>query len=691
MGRLKTNYETKKKRSREMSRAESMVGRDIGQIPPVINPDRRERCRYNFRLFCETYFPSRFTIAWSDDHLLFIDKIERTILEGQLFALAMPRGSGKTTLCEIAVIWADVYGHANYIFVIAAAKDKATEILDGLKTELSNNELLLQDFPEVIYPIIRLENEPRRCLGQRHAGKPTYIQWGKNKIVMPTILGSCASGCIIQTAGITSSAIRGPKHTRATGETVRPSLVLIDDPQTDASALSPVAVRKRLDLIKGTILGMAGPGKKIAALCPCTVIAANDVADQLLDREKNPVWQGERVSLVKSFPINQELWDRYADLRRRSFAEGHTGEEATEFYRKHFAAMNEGAKVYWPGRYEPDEISAVQYAQNKLIDRPETFFAEFQNKPGERDEKSAIDNATDNAVANLNRLPRGVAPLNATKLTAFIDVQHSIFYYAVVAWSSDFTGAVIDYGTYPDQKREYFTLSEVRNTLKRATGETSLEGSVAVGLEKIIDILFAQTYKTEDGSEIFLEALGIDVKDGNLTDTLHKVIRRHQRRANLYASQGRGIGPTEKPISQYTRKEGEQIGENWILGKSAKHANRLFTVDTNSWKRFLFDRLATPGNSRGSLSLFGRDPVTHRMIIDHLRAETGEKVTAEKTRRTVTIYKQKPGRPDNHWLDCLSNCCALASLKGCTLTPVRPGTTDKKRLPKRERVSYLNT
>ena len=72
-----------------------MAGRDIGELPEVVNPERKKRCRTNFRMFCEEYFPETFSLEWSPDHLKAIHKIETAVLKGGLFALAMPRGSGK--------------------------------------------------------------------------------------------------------------------------------------------------------------------------------------------------------------------------------------------------------------------------------------------------------------------------------------------------------------------------------------------------------------------------------------------------------------------------------------------------------------------------------------------------------------------------------------------------------------------
>ena len=56
------------------------------------------------------------------------------------------------------------------------------------------------------------------------------------------------------------------KYKWADGHTVRPSLVVLDDPQTDESArsLSPCATRG--DILAGAILGLAGLGKKFSGM-----------------------------------------------------------------------------------------------------------------------------------------------------------------------------------------------------------------------------------------------------------------------------------------------------------------------------------------------------------------------------------------------------------------------------------------
>ena len=291
------DYEAYRDRKAREARAISLSGRDIGDLPEVDDAARKDRARGDFRFFCEAYFPQTFHLQWSADHLKVIAKIEQAVLDGGLFAMAMPRGSGKTSICEIACLWAMLFGHRGFVALIGSDEEHAADMLDSIKAELENSDLLAADFPKVCHPIRSLEGITQRATGQLYQGKQTHIGWTAKEIVLPTIEGSAASGAIIRVAGITGR-IRGMKFKRADGQSVRPSLVLIDDPQTDESARSPSQCANRERVLAGAVLGLAGPGEKIAGLMTVTVVRPDDLADRLLDREKHPQWQGERTKMV---------------------------------------------------------------------------------------------------------------------------------------------------------------------------------------------------------------------------------------------------------------------------------------------------------------------------------------------------------------------------------------------------------
>ncbi|GIK54168.1 MAG: hypothetical protein BroJett014_31410 [Planctomycetota bacterium] len=660
-----TGYEAMKERARQRNAMLSLSGRDIGDLPEVADPKRKERAARDFRYFCETYFPQTFHLKWSDDHLKVIAKIEQAVLEGGLFAMAMPRGSGKTSLCETACLWALVYGHREFVALVGSDEEHAAGMLESIKAELENSEILGADFPEVCHPIRSLEGIHQRASGQLYQGKQTHIGWTAREIVLPTIPGSAASGSIIRVAGITGR-IRGMKHKRVDGVSVRPSLVLIDDPQTDESARSPSQCANRERILAGAILGLAGPGKKIAGLMTLTVVRPDDLADRILDRDKHPQWQGERTKMVYAFPARDALWQRYAEIRAEGLRSDRGIKAATEFYRQHRTAMDEGAVVAWPERFNHDELSALQHAMNLKLQNEAAFFAEYQNEP--LPEVQATDDllSADQIAAKVSGHQRGQVPLGCTRLTMFVDVQGKALFYLVAAWEDDFTGYVIDYGTEPDQKAAYFTLRDLRRTLATAAPRAGVEGAIYAGLERLIGATVAREWRRDDGAMVRIDRCLIDANWGSSTDVVYQFCRQSSHAGVLMPSHGRYVGASSIPFFDYKRKRGERIGLNWrVPVVTGKRAVRHVVFDTNYWKSFVHARLAVPMGDPGCLSLFGSKPEPHRLIAEHLTSEY--RVRTEGRGRTVDEWKLRVEGLDNHWLDCMVGAAVAASMHGAVL------------------------
>jgi len=677
--KLPADYEALKEAARARNSELSAIGRDIGEIPEVVDPQRKARAATDFRFFCEVYFPETFCLPWSDDHLKVIARIETAVLHGGLFAMAMPRGSGKTSLAETACIWAMLTGAREFVCLVGSDAGHARSMLESIKVEFETNEHLLADYPEAVYPIHALERIHNRAKGQLSGGKHTRIVWTADEIVLPTIPDSKASGAIIRVAGI-ESRIRGMKYKRADGRALRPSLVVLDDPQTDESARSDQQVRSRMETLNGAILNLAGPGQKISGIMPCTVIRPGDMADAILDRDKHPTWQGQRTKLVYAFPSNEKLWDRYAQIRSDSFRNDGDGHEATEFYASHRQEMDADAVIAWPERHNEDELSALQHAMNLRLQDERAFWAEYQNEPLPEGEGDGDQLSAETIAAKTNGQVRGGVSIGASHLTMFIDVQGKLLFHTVVAWEDDFTGYVLDYGAYPDQRRSYFTLREAQKTLGRAAPGTGLEGSIYAGLEKLTDDYLSRRWRRDDGAELRIERCLVDANWGQSTDVVYQFCRQSNHSAIVMPSHGRYVGASSMPFSEYKRKRGERIGHHWrIPNVQGRRQVRHVLIDTNYWKSFIHARLSVAMGDPGCLSLFGRKPAEHQLLADHLTAEY--RVRTEARGRVVDEWKLRAGGPDNHWLDCLVGCAVAASVQGAVL----PGT-EAKSAPARQRL-----
>ena len=658
-------YEEKKNAARNRNLALAMAGRDIGELPEVVNPERKKRCRTNFRMFCEEYFPETFSLEWSPDHLKAIHKIETAVLKGGLFALAMPRGSGKSSLTEVAAIWAMLYGHREFIMLIGATESAALELLDSLMTEFEINEHLSEDFPEVTFPIQQLDGIANRCAGQLYHGERTRITWTSNEIVLPTIKGSAASGIVVRVAGITGR-IRGMKYKRPDGRSVRPSLVVIDDPQTSESAGSLEQTRKRIRVLAGDILGLAGPGQKISGIMPCTIIRPGDMADIILNRQTHPDWNGERTKMVYEFPKNMKLWEQYAEIRAEALREEGNFRRATEFYEAHRAEMDEGAKVSWEARYNHDEISALQHAMNLKFQDEIAFAAEYQNDPLPEDTGGEEILSIDAICAKINGLPHNKVPLACDRITLFIDVQKALLFYVVTAWAENFTGSVIDYGSWPDQHRREFSLADANPTIQSEFPRAGLEGGLYAALTALTDDLLGREWEREDGAVLKIERALIDANWGTSTDLVYQFCRESRFAGVVLPSHGRYVGASSKPMTEYRKQPGDRLGFNWMMPSVAKkRAVRHVIFDSNFWKSFVHARLAVAIGDKGSLTLYGRIPGVHQLLAEHLTAEYRVKTSGRG--RTVDEWKLKPEHHDNHWLDCLAGCAVCGSMLGCTL------------------------
>jgi len=679
------DYEAYRDRKAREARAISLSGRDIGDLPEVDDAARKDRARGDFRFFCEAYFPQTFHLQWSADHLKVIAKIEQAVLDGGLFAMAMPRGSGKTSICEIACLWAMLFGHRGFVALIGSDEEHAADMLDSIKAELENSDLLAADFPKVCHPIRSLEGITQRATGQLYQGKQTHIGWTAKEIVLPTIEGSAASGAIIRVAGITGR-IRGMKFKRADGQSVRPSLVLIDDPQTDESARSPSQCANRERVLAGAVLGLAGPGEKIAGLMTVTVVRPDDLADRLLDREKHPQWQGERTKMVYAFPDDDALWAKYAEIRADGLRNDRGLKAATAFYKRNRKAMDLGAEIAWPERYNHDELSAIQHAMNLRLQNEAAFFAEYQNEPLPEVEADDDLLTVDQIASKLSGHTRGQVPLGCSHLTMFIDVQGKALFWLVAAWEDDFTGHVIDYGTEPDQHAGYFTLRDVRKTLAMSAPRAGVEGAIYAGLERLCDRLLGREWKRDDGAAVRIDRCLIDANWGTSTDVVYQFCRQSPHASLLLPSHGRYVGASSIPFSDYKRKRGERIGLNWRVPMvTGKRAVRHVVFDTNFWKSFVHARLAVPMGDPGSLALFGHKPEAHRLLAEHLTAEY--RVKTEGRGRTVDEWKLRVAGLDNHWLDCLVGSAVAASMQGAVLfgTDLKPTSKPRVRLSELKR------
>lgn len=675
-----------------MARAQKKISkevREVGPLPGICNRWRRAKATASLLAFCLTYFPKTFCLPFSADHERLIETQQRVAESGGQFAFLLPRGSGKTSLTLVAAIWAVLTGRRRFVVLISSDSAKAKQLLESIITQMETNELLLLDFPEAVFPLRQLERIHQRTSGQTLNGKSTAILITSSRLRMPSVENSPASGAIMQATGLLSG-LRGMVATTTSGDTIRPDLVLIDDPQTDRSAHSASQCAARERVIASAVLALGGPNTKIAAFCAITQIAANDLAERMLDRKRCPDWQGTRMPMLKSLPKNLTLWDSYNAIRIRGLQEDQGIEEATEFYKQNRDKMDEGAEVSWAYRFNPDELSAVQHSMNLRYRDPNSFASEYQGLPLTYDSKSR-DLKFDDILRKATLEPRGLIPNWADHLTAAVDLHDHLAYWTVCCWSQNFRGHVVEWGTYPDQPTVYFSLADARPTLAEVHPGVGREGLIRLSLDAITSMLVKRQWRRQDGQQLRIFPIICDANWGPSTQIVYEFALTPVCQGLFVPGHGRYIGASRQPINAYRTETGEVPGDHWRLRPpKTSGSSRYLVFDSNHWKSFMAERVASATGDIGSLTIAGqRDEIV--LIAEHLLAEI--RIPTEAQGRKIEEWRLKVNKPDNHYLDTLTMCCVGASMVGAKIfkvaekaKEVEPGSPLK---PQRESVQYM--
>jgi len=682
------------------SRARTESVSDIGELPPVADPKRREFTKHDLAKFCLTYNPKAFYRGWADYHKRDIARIEEAVFDGLQFAFAEPRGGGKSTLCRIAVLWAMSHGHSRYSFYIGATGPKGKAGLHDIKMFMRFLPIYADDFPEIAVPIQALRGRPQRAQSQHCNGEPTLIEWGTDQVVLPTVPvpegldaegpWAPSSGAIIATSGLTAEGIRGSLRTMRTGEHIRPDFVVLDDPQTDESARNEEQNRKRLDLIHGAVLGMKGPGEKMAAVMPCTVIEPDDMVDQTLDRKKHPRWRGSRSSILDGWPPkNMDAIDKYFEVYDRCMLlEPPDFTESNEYYREHQKTIEAGLTATWDERKEAGELSAIQSALHLYHADPDVFMKEYMNMPVSRDaDEHPIELDADDLAARRNGQARGQVPLSCERVAAYIDVQGELLYWLAVAWDDDFGGSVVDYGEWPKQKRSNYSLGDVGKALSMKYKGKDLGGRLYDGLSDLTEILMNRNFRRDDGADLQIERCLIDANWGQSTDVVYQFCRQSEHSSRLTPSHGKYYGCKGRGFYDFKKQQGERVGLHWRMPNvRGRRACRYVVIDTNFWKSFVAERLLLAEGSKGAIQFYGdrgrANMFMHRNMVSHLTAEQCTRVTANN--RTVDEWDLPVKGRDNHWWDCLVGCAVAASMLGLS---TKEHSKPKNRRRKRKVVS----
>lgn len=671
--------EKEAERKLEFSRKRHRIRSEIAPIPKISDEELLRATKQSLLTFHTEVFPN--STGLKPFGQVQIDSVglgQETLIYGGKTAVAEPRGYGKTTRAVNAALWAIGHGYRSFVVIIGNTLSAASGIMESLKTEILENDVLAGLFPEMCHCFRELDGIPGRAPFQRLNGELTKIKLTADKIVFPTIPGWKMSGAVIMVRPINS--VRGLFHKLQDGTVIRPDFVLLDDVQDDQTARSPTACDKILSTIMKSVLKTSGMSKTLSCVANGTVIEPDDSFDQLLEHQ---AWQAVRYKMLVTPAINEELWLGEYQRRRTNFIKGdpksqqRAWKDALEFYKQNRAKMDEGASCSWEWAYcwddeDPTEISAIQHAYNELIDNGrESFQSECQNDPIRKMQSNVVLMRRDDICKKQLSIPKLVCPDNATKVCFGVDCQHEALYCVGGAFGDDFSGSIIDYLVWPPQQSNSFEYEKLSPKLSDYYPDLqSIQERLYAGLCEMLALVLEREYVRADGAELAVNKFIVD--RGDETDTIDLFCLQN---GEATGAKGIYVGPESPPLHERKAKTGERNGDNFQLKISPKNKRVLYyLVDKNHWFTELHQMLAIGIGGAGSLSLFSTDMwEMHRPLANAFLSHFPTDV--EGPFRKQQIWKQLPGRED-HLYDAAINMLIGASDEGC----VRPA----KRLPKKK-------
>lgn len=447
----KTNKPEDQAASNARRRARRLTGATITRRP-IENLSRRRRLEKEPAKWLRWYCVHAFPLAWGQVHLDIISAAVRAVKTGAGMAVAAPRGTGKSTVLWGVALWALLSGAARFPVVCGWSHGAARRALRKWLQALAENDRIRADYPEFTQPF-EVSQHSNRLKGMTWADTDQLT--GADVRIMDGVLILPDAGGALGAVSMGGN-VRGLFAGLPDGSTIRPDVLLLDDPQDRSTALNPALVRKVAERIESDLFNVAGPDIRLAVMAAVTVIAEGDVAEYFL---KHPDFEALRVAQVTAWPsgfddkgsASRKLWEAWNIERIEGLADHDGGKRAIAFYKVNKAAMIEGAAVSWPMRYDkkrgdPDAIYAAFYDYYRLGEV--AFMSERQNTPMKETTTAYILTPVHIAAHVQPGRTRCDIPQEARIFTAATDLNHYGLHTCTVGFGNDQTGLIPWYGRY---------------------------------------------------------------------------------------------------------------------------------------------------------------------------------------------------------------------------------------------------
>ena len=229
--------------------------------------------------------------------------------------------------------------------------------------------------------------------------------------------------------------------------------------------------------------------------------------------------------------------------------------------------------------------------------------------------KSSKTKSTQNLEFTQSSYPCGVVPDKAVLLIASVDVQLDHFWWEVRAYAPGVKSYLIDYGQ-------------------------------ASTWEDLEEIIINRGYPSEYGESRQVMKAGID--SGFRTDEVYQFCSRFPE----VCIPVKGSSNHSTMAAPYTMTS---------LEKGVVGGLKLYVLNTDYWKDFIFARMIRPADEDGTIHLYKECPQEYS---DHLRSEEKQEIRNVKTGAVTVQWKPLTSHPVNHLLDTCTYNAAVADIAG---------------------------
>lgn len=229
--------------------------------------------------------------------------------------------------------------------------------------------------------------------------------------------------------------------------------------------------------------------------------------------------------------------------------------------------------------------------------------------------KSSKTKSTQNMEFTQSNYPCGVVPDKAVLLIASVDIQLDHFWWEVRAYAPGVKSYLIDYGQ-------------------------------ASTWEDLEEIIINREYPSEYGEPRQVMKAGID--SGFRTDEVYQFCSKFPE----VCIPVKGSSNHSTMAAPYTMTS---------LEKGVVGGLKLYVLNTDYWKDFIFARMIRPADEDGTIHLYKECPQEYS---DHLRSEEKQEIRNVKTGAVTVQWKPLTSHPVNHLLDTCTYNAAVADIAG---------------------------